>query len=73
MNGCKTIRSFLLFRVFFSSFFKTGANGVILMPKEGEKMHGGHAIVAVGYDNAKNQRLFIMYFHEFNIFVLNSM
>lgn len=39
----------------FDSFFTTGANGVIPMPKEGEKMHGGHAIVAVGYDNAKKQ------------------
>lgn len=37
----------------FDSFYKTKSDGLIAIPKDDEKNHGGHAIVAVGYDNAK--------------------
>ena len=39
----------------YDSFYKTTANGVVAVPKATEVNHGGHAIVAVGYDNSKRQ------------------
>jgi C1A family cysteine protease len=40
------------FRV-YESFKKIGADGVMPVPGAGEKLLGGHAILAVGYDDAK--------------------
>lgn len=37
----------------FPSIFETGKDGVIPFPKASEEFQGGHAIVCVGYDNAK--------------------
>lgn len=36
----------------------TRASGVVPMPAEGEKKLGGHAVLAVGYDDAKQQFIF---------------
>jgi len=40
------------FRV-YESFKKIGADGVMPIPSSSEKLLGGHAILAVGYDDAK--------------------
>jgi len=40
------------FRV-YESFRKVGADGMMPVPKAGEKVLGGHAILAVGYDDTK--------------------
>lgn len=37
----------------YESFTKIGPDGVAPMPKEGEKLEGGHAVLLVGYDNAR--------------------
>jgi C1A family cysteine protease len=37
----------------YSSFENIGANGVMPMPGKGEQIIGGHAVLAVGYDDAK--------------------
>ncbi len=37
----------------YSSFPGTGEGGDIPFPSEGDKVEGGHAVVAVGYDDAK--------------------
>jgi len=39
----------------FESFFNTAVRttGIMPMPKEWEKCHGGHAVLAVGYDDEK--------------------
>ena len=37
----------------YSSLMKVGSSGVMPMPKPGEKMMGGHAVLAVGYDDTK--------------------
>jgi len=39
--------------VVFPSFMETGSDGMIPMPRRGEKDEGGHAIVCVGYDNER--------------------
>lgn len=38
----------------FESFWTMGKNAVIPMPKSGETRIGGHAVMAVGYDQPKN-------------------
>ncbi len=38
----------------YESFKKIGADGVMPEPAASEKMLGGHAVLAVGYDDAKN-------------------
>jgi C1A family cysteine protease len=40
------------FRV-FASFKKVGADGMMPVPAPGEQLLGGHAVLAVGYDDAK--------------------
>jgi C1A family cysteine protease len=40
------------FRV-YDSFRKIGADGMMSVPKPGEKLLGGHAVLAVGYDDEK--------------------
>jgi C1A family cysteine protease len=40
------------FRV-YDSFRKIGADGVMPVPAAGERLLGGHAVLAVGYDDAK--------------------
>jgi C1A family cysteine protease len=42
----------------FESFWSMGKNGVIPMPKNGEGLIGGHAVMAVGYDQL-NKRFLI--------------
>lgn len=37
----------------YSSFFSIGRDGMMPMPKPSEAVAGGHAVLAVGYDNAK--------------------
>lgn len=37
----------------YSSFDKIGKNGMMPVPTESEKIQGGHAVLAVGYDDAK--------------------
>ena len=37
----------------YSSISSAGTDGCIPYPLPGEKINGGHAIVAVGYDDAK--------------------
>lgn len=39
----------------FNSISETKADGVIPMPRENEEMVGGHAILCVGYNDAKRQ------------------
>lgn len=39
----------------FPSIFETGKDGMIPLPKANEEFQGGHAIVCVGYDNAKRR------------------
>lgn len=39
----------------YESFTKIGASGEMPMPKAGEKVLGGHAVLAVGYDDQKKQ------------------
>jgi C1A family cysteine protease len=39
----------------YKSFMSVGKNGVMSLPKPGEKVLGGHAVLAVGYDDAKKQ------------------
>ncbi|MFP5502298.1 MAG: C1 family peptidase [Candidatus Sericytochromatia bacterium] len=39
--------------IVYDSFTKIGASGKMPMPKAGEKTLGGHAVVAVGYDDQK--------------------
>lgn len=34
----------------YESFFETGKNGIVPLPKRGEKLIGGHAVLAVGYN-----------------------
>ena len=41
----------------YESFWSMGKNAVIPMPKEGERLIGGHAVMAVGYDQAKKRCL----------------
>ena len=41
----------------YESFWSMGKNAVIPMPKLGEGRIGGHAVMAVGYDQAKRQFL----------------
>ena len=36
----------------YDSFEEVGADGYVVMPKPTERLLGGHAVVAVGYDNA---------------------
>ena len=42
----------------YNSIGEMKADNVIPLPKPGEEMQGGHAILCVGYDNAK--RVFII-------------
>ena len=37
----------------YSSFENIGSNGIMPMPKSSESVLGGHAVMAVGYDDAK--------------------
>ena len=37
----------------YSSFEDIGSDGIMPMPKQGEQVLGGHAVCAVGYDDAK--------------------
>ncbi|HBN07666.1 MAG TPA: hypothetical protein DD435_03115 [Cyanobacteria bacterium UBA8530] len=37
----------------FSSIGKTGSDGMLPMPTAKDKLEGGHAVLCVGYDNAK--------------------
>ena len=37
----------------FPSFMETGSDGMIPMPRRGEEVEGGHAILCVGYDNER--------------------
>lgn len=37
----------------FDSIGKTGKDGLLPMPKKGDKMVGGHAVLCVGYDTTK--------------------
>ena len=37
----------------YESFNKIGKNGMMPIPKKTEKMQGGHAVVLMGYDDAK--------------------
>lgn len=37
----------------FESFDSIGSDGIMLMPKKGEPVLGGHAVLAVGYDSKK--------------------
>ena len=37
---------------------EVGRNGILRVPDEGERMMGGHAILAVGYDEAAQTILF---------------
>lgn len=39
----------------FESFERVKSNGLMPVPKPGEKIMGGHAVLAVGYDDAKNR------------------
>ncbi|OZA67864.1 MAG: peptidase C1 [Sphingobacteriia bacterium 39-39-8] len=41
----------------FESFNSIGKNALIPMPKKGERMIRGHAVMAVGYDNVKRRFL----------------
>ena len=38
----------------YSSFTRLGADGLMPMPQEGEARLGGHAVLAVGYDDARD-------------------
>lgn len=38
----------------YSSFENVGADGMVPMPAAGEAMEGGHAVLAVGYDDARS-------------------
>jgi C1A family cysteine protease len=50
-SGQPVAFGFLVYR----SMMSVGANGVMPMPKPGEKVLGGHAVLAVGYDDEKKQ------------------
>jgi C1A family cysteine protease len=39
----------------YTSFGKIGKDGVMKMPAKGDKVMGGHAVLAVGYDDRKRQ------------------
>ncbi len=41
----------------YESFWSMGKNAIIPMPQQGEGQIGGHAVMAVGYDQAKKQCL----------------
>ncbi|HEY9720478.1 MAG TPA: C1 family peptidase [Oscillatoriaceae cyanobacterium] len=41
--------------VVYESFENIGSNGVMPMPKKGESILGGHALLLVGYNDAKKQ------------------
>ncbi len=43
----------LLSMLVFESIAKTGKDGLLPMPREGDKLVGGHAVLAVGYDNRR--------------------
>jgi len=43
----------LLSMLVFESMQRTGKDGLLPMPKRGEKLLGGHAVLAVGYDNRR--------------------
>lgn len=36
------------------SFYNVGANGLVPLPKKGERVLGGHAVLCVGYDSVVN-------------------
>lgn len=38
----------------YESFYKVDKTGMMTMPDKTEKAHGGHAVMAIGYDDAKN-------------------
>src|ERR1044071_8302831 len=35
----------------YNEFMNVGSDGLVAMPKKGSKLYGGHAILAVGYDD----------------------
>jgi C1A family cysteine protease len=37
----------------YESFYNTGSNGIVPMPKSSEQFLGGHGMVAVGYDDTR--------------------
>jgi len=41
----------------YDSAFDVGSSGMIPIPRTGEQPAGGHAIIAMGYDNSKNSLL----------------
>lgn len=51
--GFPVVFGFTVYESFESQ--AVAANGIVPMPKRGESVMGGHAVVAVGYDNAKQQ------------------
>lgn len=38
----------------YESFLNIGSNGIMTMPRSMERLLGGHAVLAVGYDDSKN-------------------
>lgn len=42
----------------YESFYDANKTGTVPMPKSGEKLEGGHALLCVGYDATKKQFIF---------------
>ena len=50
-DGCPVVFGFEVYDTLYSA--ATGSGTPLEMPKEGEECQGGHAVLAVGYDRAK--------------------